>query len=267
MDREDYDDEPAALGELPPPLMDERGEVYRRAQSQAGARFSPPGFPGGGNPAVIPPPPEPPYFGEVARASGFAEAGPFIPIVQPPSQFNVEVTYPAQPINSVKFNVDLTTFLDVPGDSINQLIAIVEWEVPQGFIAVIREITWEPSELLNINAGTPEEGNFDDQYAFLTTILKNGGAVPGQRTIVQGVNGAGTAIVTVFDAEGFIDQVGRFKGYLLANPGDRIGLRFATSDQQAGGSNYVTNIYANITGELLVDTGRELAFEPSNRII
>lgn len=266
MDREDYDEEPG-LGELPPPLMDERGEGFRRARSQAGARFSPPGFPGGGNPAVIPPPPTPPYFGDAARVSAFGQGGAMLPIVQPPSQFGVEVTYPAQPINSVKFNVDLTTFLDVPGDTFNSPIGVVEWEVPEGFIAVVREITWEPTNLLVINAGTPEEGNFDDQYAFTTVILRNGGAVPGQRTIVQGVNSAFTARTTVFDIEGFIDQIGRFNGYLLANPGDRIGLRFATSANQAGGANYVTNINANITGELLVDTGRELAFEPSNRII
>jgi len=266
MDREDSEEYQGRMGELPGPLLDERGEAFRRApRNPSTVPGAPGGFPSTPDSPQPVPAPFPPYQGDVAAQSALDQGAGQIPLFSPPRGFDVTVTYPAQPINSIALSQEAITYLSVADDP-QTLINTAQFVVPEGFIAVVRRIRWFPSNLLLITPSLPADPEDFSTAAFNTIFLRNGSLVGQPRFNVTGIDpetGDGSTFYTPVDF--YVDQIGDKKTYILGNPGDVIAARFVTGEDYAGGSDYTAGIYVTFEGELLVTQGRELPFEPSNR--
>jgi len=267
MDREDSEEYQGRMGELPGPLLDERGEAFRKAprnpSTVPGAPGGFPATPDGSQPAPVP---FPPYQGDIAAQSALDQGSGQIPLFSPPREFDVTVTYPAQPINSIALSQEAVTYLSTADDPVITLNT-AQFVVPEGFIAVVRRIRWFPTNLLIINAASPAAPDDFTSDAFHTVFTRNGSLVGIPRYNVTGnAPGTGTGADFYTPVDFYREQIGDKKTYILGNPGDVIAARFNTGFDYAGGfTGYTTLINVTFEGELLVTQGRELPFEPSNR--
>lgn len=270
MDREDSEEYTGDLGELPGPLRYERGEVYRErapGEGQGGMPGQTPGgYPAGPGSAGIPEPPSPPYQGDVTRQSAIEQGGfDGLPSRAPALDHGVNVTYPAQPINSIGLYHMGMAYLSNPNDAIfAQPRDSAYFVVPEGYVAVVRRITWYPTEPVAIDIPTPiDDVNQIPWYAFQARPIRNGTFVQLPQSSVFGSDDLGSTYQR-FVLDFWHSQEGDVPVYLLGRSGDEIGINFITSDDFAIPDNYQSYIICEFFGELLPDRGRELPLEPSN---
>ena len=228
MDRDDRERlELGGLHELPVTKRRERGELY------TGDRDRPLPGPGGTfqlPPSVIHSVPRDVILQNVAFAG--AQAAPELEEENP---FDVTTTFDALPINAQQFYFSalVDPQLEPFGNGAAILQGTVTFTVPIGVNGILRGIRWQASQIIN-------------EEAFNVTL------------IVQG------SVHRTFEAmelgQAFTEY---FPVYALARPGQTFTLQFDIA-LNTGPVGYSPPIRAWMIGQLILDTGRELQYEPAN---
>lgn len=228
MDRDEREQlEASSLGELPVSKRTERGELYTVDRDRP--------IPGPGGTFQLPSSfirPAPRDVINQNRALVGAEAAPQIAEENP---FLVTTTWDALPINAQQFvHTDLVNpQLEPFGNGAAILQGTVTFTVPTGVNGVLRGIRWEAGQIIN-------------EEAFTVTLLVRGSV---HRTY-EGLR-IGQALAEFFPV------------YALAGPEQSFTLQFDI-EANTGPVGYSPPIRAWLIGQLLLDTGKELQYEPAN---
>lgn len=244
-------DQGERLGELP---VERR--IYRR--ENYGQRPVPPGPPGmvrevPGLRQDVPPVPTPPVLPrplDVRRSqSAFAESQS-LPSGLPSSDFVVQTTFDARPINGVDFQIQRAIAIE-PLDDPPVASGTNFFEVPRGRVAIIRRIQFQASEII---AQEPLDSSFNND-PFNVELTQ---------PLFVGITVAG---VVPFGYDAIFRQAWDEPTYLILGPGERLELFVSQSFAYSGTlpAGYAPTVFFNIYGNLLQTRGRERAYEPANQ--
>ena len=214
------------LAELPAPLRRERGDDYAR--------------PVVGAPGVMQPRPH-----DVERAYGALESAAGAPLGSTPSRHLVQSMFDALPINANNWQARRSVLLTPNGDpAVNT--ATAEFVVPEARVAILRRMQWYQSDYLFISRG-------------LTTLYYGEASPTFVELSVQG------SVQRTYSSADMQAQQGDVPLYVIANEREVIQVR-ATSDDLGDGipSDWEVRVFWILTGNLLVNTGKETQYEPSN---
>ena len=232
MDRDEREqlEADSTLGELPVSKRRERGEIY------TGDRDRPVPGPGGTFTlplSVIKSKSYPPRDVIAQnRAFAAATAAPELPEENP---FDITTTFDALPINAQQFQFSDLVFPDLdPGFDPPVLRGTVTFTVPTGVNGILRGIRWQADQVIN-------------EFGFDVTLLVRGSVHRTYEAMLLGQSMADF-----------------FPVYALAGPEQTFTLQF-DSIANAGPAGYgPLQIRAFMTGQLILDTGKELQYEPAN---
>lgn len=230
MDRDERErlEADSTLGELPISKRAERGEIYR------GDRDRP--IPGRGGTFVLPPAVVRPVVPrDVFNQNRAAAAAAAAPTLEEENPFIVTTTFDALPINAQQFYFSAISSpqLEPFGNGAAVLQGTATFTVPTGVNAILRGIRWQASQIIN-------------EEAFNVTLLVRG------------------TVHRTFEAmelgQAFTDF---FPVYALAGPEQTFTLQFDI-ELNTGPVGYSPPIRAWMIGQLILDTGKELQYEPAN---
>ena len=227
MDRDEREAaELAGLGELPVSKRAERGELYVVDRE--------PDRPGPGGTFQLPPSVILPSPRDVINQNVAYSAARAAPSLEGENPFIVTSTFDALPINAQQFQFTglVAPALEPGGDPV-VLRGVVTFTVPTGVNGILRGFRWQADTIIN-------------EEAFTVTLLARG-TVHRTYEAMQ----LGQALADFFPV------------YALAGPRQTFTLQF---DIEAGTGpvGYSPQIRAWMTGQLLLDTGKELQYEPAN---
>lgn len=227
MDRDDREaQELAGLGELPVSKRRERDELYVVDRDRA--------RPGPGGTFRLPPGVMLPSARDVFNQNVAFAAAQAAPALEGDNPYLVTTTFDALPINAqqFQFSAEVAPQLEPSGDP-EVLQGTVTFTVPTGVNGILRGIRWAADTIIN-------------EEAFNVTLIVRG--------IVHRTYEAmrlGQALTDFFPV------------YALAGPEQTFILQFDIGSG-AGPVGYSPSIRAFMTGQLILDTGRELQYEPAN---
>ena len=231
MDRDERErlEADSSLGELPVSKRQERGELY------TGDRDRPVPGPGGVftlPQSVIRSKAYPPRD-VIAQNRAFA-AATAAPELQEENPFLITTTFDALPINAQQFQFsdEVSPALE-PGGDPAVLQGTVTFTVPTGVNGILRGIRWQADPVVN-------------EFGFDVTLLVRGTVHRTYEGMLLGQT------MTDF-----------YPVYALAGPEQTFILQFNTI-ALAGPAGYSPVIRAFMTGQLILDTGKELQYEPAN---
>lgn len=215
------------LGELPADLRRERGEVFARPASV--------GVPGVTVPRPI----------DVETSSRALEQAADVPLGSTPSRHLIQSTFDARPINANDWQAHLSVFLQ-PNYDPAVLTDTAQFVVPDARVAILRRMRWFSSDYLFINRQ-------------LNTLYYGEASPTFIELSVQ------SRVQTTYTSGQLQAQEGDLPVYAIANEGEVIQVR-GTSDDLGDGipSDWEVRVFFILSGNLLVNTGKETQYEPSN---
>ena len=235
------------LGELPYEVSEERRELYGEPPIELG----PPGIISDMPGSPRPDPPQMPLMPRPRDVTG-ANAALFdarnAPIGTPTTDFLIQTTFDARPINGNDWQFFNVLALDINGDvGAPVLTQTLRFTVPDGRVGIIRRFNWESNQILAL-PGQPEPADIGMIELFVPVFVTL--AVSGfvQRTYER-----------IFQQEGTRDC------YAIAFEKETIDIS-VTFNSAFGGSTigYQPAFFIEMYGNLLDTRGREKQYEPAN---
>ena len=233
------------LGELPCEVREERGELYGDEPIDQG----PPGIiqeiPGSPRPQ----PPEMPLMPrprDVVGGQAALETARLAPVGTPTTDFLIQTTFDARPINGNDWQFFDVLALDPNGDFGSPILtATLSFTVPDGRVGIIRSFEWESTQVLAL-PGNPEPGDTAEDFSPVFVSLAVSGFV--QRTY-----------------ERIFQQEGERETYAIAFEKETIDVTITINPNYLGSTaGYQPGFFVEMYGNLLDTRGREKQNEPAN---
>ena len=215
------------MGELPAPLRRERGEGY-------------------GRPAVGAPGVMQPRAHDVESSQGALDSAAGAPLGSTPSRHLVQSMFDALPINANQWQFRGSVLLEPNGDPSTDT-RVVEFTVPEARVAILRRLEWTQSDFLFVDR------NFSQFYYY---------DIPSPTSVEISIQGS---VARTYSSLEMQAQQGDVPVYAIANEREIIQVR-ATSLALGTGipSDWEVRVFFILTGNLLLNTGKETQYEPSN---
>lgn len=235
------------LGELPFQVREDRGETYGHEPIEQG----PPGIiqemPG----APRPQPPAMPLMPrprDVAGSNYALETARTAKIGTPTTDFLIQTTFDARPINGNDWQFFNVLALDINGDVGTPVLSQrLSFTVPDGRVAIIRHFKWETNQILGIPGNIePGDKGLIDEFVPVFVSLSVSGFV--QRTY-----------------ERIAQQEGERDAYAIGFEKETIDVTVTFSSNFSGSTvGYQPAFFVTMYGNLLDTRGREKQYEPAN---
>lgn len=246
IEHEDHQDINSELGELPYGVSEERRELYTDEEP---VELGPPGIISDmpGSPRPMPPQmPLMPRPRDVTGANVALIDAARAPIGTPTTDFLIQTTFDARPINGNDWQFFEVLALDPNGDVgpvVNTLT--LRFTVPDGRVGIIRHLKWESTQILAIPQN-PEPGDPTEDFSPVFVSLAVSGFV--QRTY-----------------ERIFQQESEREVYAIAFEKETIDVTI-TINAAFNGSlvGYQPGFFVEMYGNLLDTRGREKQYEPAN---
>jgi len=238
----------SGLGELPPSIRRERGETYEGDVFPQGPNQFLTQIPGSQSPPNEPTPMMP-SISDVRGQNLALDEAQKTPFGLPAVDFLVQTTFDARPINGNDFQFFNLAVIDPDGDvGAPVLFADATFTVPQGRIAILRNIEWFPNELFTpaITIDPASTTIIDTSPVFITLFVA--GAIP-------------------ITYEAIYEQQGERPCYFIAQENETIVMRVTRSSPALVYAYPPHAFFMKMTGNLLQSRGREKIFEPANQYV
>lgn len=241
----DHQDVNIGLGELPIQFREDRRELYEREPEPGG----PPGIvlqiPGVSRVA----PPVPPLMPSPRDVTGQNIAlldAARAPVGLPQSDFVVQTTFDARPINGNDFQFNRMAILDPNGDVGSPItVATVRFTIPDGRVGIIRSMRWTSNQVLAL-PGAPEPGDTLADFSPVSVALGVSGFIQTTYEAIFEQQGAREVYAIAFEKETF-DFTVKFNALF---GGSTVG--------------YQPTFFVTFEGNLIDTRGREKQYEPAN---
>jgi len=247
-DHQDQPDIANRLGELPRQVREERRELYGKEPKSGGPEGIIELMPGA--PRAMPPePPLMPRPRDIRGANAALVSAQNAPIGLPSVDYLVQSTFDARPINGNDWQFFNVLALDINGDvGAPVLTQTLRFTVPDGRVAIVRNIKWETTQLLAI-PGNPEPSEIGMVELFVPVFIALSVSGFVQRTY-----------------ERVFQQEGEREVYAIGFEKETIDFT-VTSNADFGGSTvgYQPAFFVEMYGNLLDTRGREKQYEPANQ--
>jgi len=248
IEHEDHQDINSELGELPYGTSEERRELY---SDEVPAELGPPGIISDMPGSPRPQPPQLPLMPrprDVRGANAALIDAATAPIGTPTTDFLIQTTFDARPINGNDWTFFNVLALDPNGDVGAPVSSqTLRFTVPDGRVAIIRRFNWESTQILAI-PGNPEPSEIGMIELFVPVFVSL--AVSGfvQRTYER-----------IFQQEGTRDT------YAIGFEKETIDVTITINTDFSGSLvGYQPAFFVEMYGNLLDTRGREKQYEPAN---
>lgn len=236
-----------ALGELPYETSEERRELYGDEVQDLG----PPGIISDMPGSPRPPPPEMPLMPRPRDVEGANKAlidAQLAPAGLPHTDFLIQTTFDARPINANDFQFFNVLALDPNGDvGAPVQTQTLRFIVPDGRVAILRHIKWTTTQILAI-PGNPEPAENGQVELFVPVF------------VALGVSGF---IQRSYDR--IFQQEGERNTYTLGFEKETFDITVTINTAFLGSIvGYQPAFFVEMYGNLLDTRGREKQYEPAN---